>query len=112
MPIRIGKRGHIMNINIDNFPKTYRGFYWLVIKKFPWYFGFSALLGIIIYASNIWLEPYVIKWQLNFFESAVKNSEWSYVYKIFGLIVGYGVFMFCLDFIRRYMNAKKTSCNF
>lgn len=105
--MRIGKRGHVMDKNIDNFPKTYRGFYWLVIKKFPWYFGVSALLGIIIYASNIWLDPYVSKWQIRLFEYALKNSEWHYAYKMFGLIVGYGVFMFCLDFIRRYMNTKK-----
>lgn len=95
-----------MNINIDNFPKTYRGFYWLVIKKFPWYFGISALVGILMYASNIWLDPYVTKWQIKFFEYALQNPGWHYVYKIFGLIVGYYMFMFCLDFTRRYMNAK------
>ena len=106
MPIRIGKRGHFMNVNIDNFPKTYRGFYWLVMKKFPWYFGISALVGILMHASNIWLEPYVTKWQLSFFEYALNNPGWHYVYKMFDLIVGYAVFMFSLDFIKRYMDAK------
>jgi len=85
MPIRIGKRGHIMNINIDNFPKTYRGFYWLVIKKFWWYFSAAFVVEMLIWGTPLVAGPYSMQWRMSIFENAI-NTDWHRVYTLFTYI--------------------------
>lgn len=85
MPIRIGKRGHIMNINIDNFPKTYRGFYWLVIKKFLWYFTAAFILEMLLWGVPMITGPYSMQWRMSIFENAI-NTDWHRVYTLFTYI--------------------------
>ena len=85
MPIRIGKRGHIMKINIDNFPKTYRGFYWLVIKKFLWYFIAAFVLDMLIWGVPLITGPYSMQWRMSIFENAI-NTDWPRVYTLFTYI--------------------------
>ena len=87
MPIRIGKRGHIMNVNIDNFPKTYRGFYWLVMKKFWWYFSATFVVDMLVWAYPLVTGPYMMQWSMSIFENAV-NTDWHRVYTLLMYICG------------------------
>jgi len=63
-----------------------------------------ALIGILLDTFNVWVDPYIVKWYLSFFESALKNPEWHYV----GLIVGYIILTLGLRFTKRCMEAKKA----
>lgn len=47
----------------DDFPKTYKGFYWLIIKKFPWFFGtifsidiITTIIGMVFFPINIKMD--------------------------------------------------------
>lgn len=44
-----------------DFPQNVRGFYWLVIKKFPFYFGITFTLGVIGNIFNMIFDPLASK---------------------------------------------------
>ncbi len=68
-----------------NFPKTLYGFYWLVIKKFPWYFGALCLCGIIGRALSVIYQPLTLKWFTQIFQNSA-NAQWSDVINLFILV--------------------------
>ncbi|MCQ2562439.1 MAG: ABC transporter ATP-binding protein/permease [Alphaproteobacteria bacterium] len=71
----------------DTFPKTLRGFYWLVIKKFPWYFGIIFLLGVIRTILTMIIGPLSLKWMMQIYENAV-STDWFKVFELFALLTG------------------------
>ena len=74
----------------NSFPKTVKGFYWLVIKKFPFYFGTVFTFGVMGTVLNMVFDPLALKWMMQIYENAV-NTDWNSVYKLFVLLGG----MFC-----------------
>lgn len=66
----------------DNFPKTVRGFYLLVIKKFPWYFGTLLCVGILGNLLGMVFGPLTSKWMMQIFENAV-DTDWTTVFRVF-----------------------------
>lgn len=75
-----------MDVKLDNFPKTYRGFYWLVIKHFSWLFGVGFIIRILQWGMPLITSPLAMKWRMNIFESAV-NTDWELVYRSFFYII-------------------------
>ena len=57
------------NYETKSFPETLRGFYWLVIKKFPVYFGVIFFCGVLGKTLNMIFEPLVLKWMSQIFEN-------------------------------------------
>lgn len=66
----------------DKFPKTYQGFYWLIIKKFPWYFGTIFSIDIINTIMGMVFFPLTSKWMMQIFENAV-SADWTMIQPIF-----------------------------
>ncbi|MBQ7409307.1 MAG: hypothetical protein IJV03_01960, partial [Alphaproteobacteria bacterium] len=56
---------------MSEFPKTVRGFYWLVIKKFPFSVGIVFLCGVSGYMLNMLFQPLSSKWLVEIFENAI-----------------------------------------
>jgi ATP-binding cassette subfamily B protein len=56
---------------MSEFPKTVRGFYWLVIKKFPFSVGIVFLCGVFGYMLNMLFQPLSSKWVVEIFENAI-----------------------------------------
>lgn len=55
----------------DSFPKTVRGFYWQVIKKFPVYYGILFAIGLCLFTINMVFTPLTLKWITELFENAL-----------------------------------------
>ena len=68
-----------------DFPKTVKGVYWLVIKKFPIYFGAIFLCGILGNVLNMVFDPLAMKWITQIFENAV-SADWANVVNLFILL--------------------------
>ena len=90
----------------DSFPKTVRGFYWLVIKHFPWYFGTIFTLGIIGNILNMVFDPLALKWMMQVYENAI-DTDWSSVYTLFGLLAGMYVFTMFLNMFISILRGRK-----
>lgn len=71
----------------DSFPKTVRGFYWRVIKKFPWLFGITFVIGVASWTLGMIFNPLMMKWTTQLFENAY-SSNWASVYGLAGMLVG------------------------
>ncbi len=71
----------------DSFPKTVRGFYWQVIKKFPWLFGITFVIGVASWTLGMIFNPLMMKWTTQLFENAY-SSNWASVYGLAGMLVG------------------------
>lgn len=63
------------------FPRTVRGFYWLIIKKFPWYFGLMFSCGIIGCCLDMIFGPLTTKWTMQIFENAA-TADFGFVFRI------------------------------
>ncbi len=75
-----------MNIKLDNFPKTWQGFYLLIIKQFPWLFGISFVIRVLQWGMPLITSPLAMKWRMTIFENAV-NTDWELVYRSFLYII-------------------------
>ena len=65
------------------FPKTVRGFYWLIVKKFPLYFGTLFLGGILMSLLGMLVRPLTNKMVFSIFDAEnLYNIE--YVFYIVG----------------------------
>ena len=67
---------HEKTVGLDNFPKNLRQFYWSVIKKFPFVFGWLFCIIVISYLVDVATFPYVNKWVVEIFQSA-SEGLWS-----------------------------------
>ena len=69
-------------------PKTVRGFYWLIVKKFPLFFGTMFLSGVLVSIANIAIYPLSNKFIFSIFD----NNNLSN----FGYIICVVLGLFCL----------------
>ncbi len=90
----------------DTFPKTYKGFYWLVIKKFPWYFGTIFTLDIIITIIGMIFGPLVSKWMMQIFENAI-SADWSVIIPVFLYMIALYGFDTIIEIIRSILKGHK-----
>ncbi|MCQ2581536.1 MAG: ABC transporter ATP-binding protein/permease [Alphaproteobacteria bacterium] len=91
---------------MKDFPKTVRGFYWLVIKKFPFYFGTIFTIGIVGNVFNMIFEPLSSKWMMQIFENAF-NTDWLTVLKLFALLGGMYFFTVFLNMFSSILHGHK-----
>lgn len=66
--------------------KSLRGFYWLVIKRFPFYFGALFLCGVLGRVLQMLFDPLTTKWMIQIFENATATNL-THVINIFILLV-------------------------
>ena len=88
-----------------NFPKTVFGFYWLVIKKFPWFFGILFVCGTLTHVLQMVFGPLTSKWMIEIFESTA-NTNWNHVIGIFALLAGMYFFNVLLNFFVDFIRGK------
>ena len=88
-----------------NFPKTLFGFYWLVIKKFPWFFGILFVCGTLTHVLQMVFGPLTSKWMIEIFESTA-NTNWNHVIGIFALLAGMYFFEIFLNFFVDFIRGK------
>ncbi len=90
----------------DKFPKTYQGFYWLVIKHFPWYFGSLFFIGITITIFQMVFGPLTSKWMMQIFENAA-STNWALIGQIFLYMAALYAFDILIQFIRSIIRERK-----
>ncbi len=90
----------------DNFPKTVRGFYWLVIKKFPWYFGTIFFCGVLAHTINIVFDPLLMKWITQIFENAL-TANYSIIFKLIFWLVSMWCFSMILQLVVSIINGLR-----
>ena len=78
----------------DDFPKTYKGFYWRVIKHFPWFFGTIFSIDIFSTIISMVFFPLTSKWMMQIFENAV-SADWVAIIPVFMYMVS----LYCFDII-------------
>lgn len=88
-----------------NFPKTLFGFYRLVIKKFPWFFGILFVCGTLTHVLQMVFGPLTSKWMIEIFESTA-NTNWNHVIGIFALLAGMYFFEIFLNFFVDFIRGK------
>ena len=88
-----------------NFPKTLFGFYWLVIKRFPWFFGILFVCGTLIHVLQMVFGPLTSKWMIEIFESTA-NTNWNHVIGVFALLAGMYFFNVLLNFISSFVRGS------
>ena len=91
--------------DLYNFPKTLFGFYWLVIKKFPWFFGVLFVCGTLTHVLQMVFGPLTSKWMIEIFESTA-NTNWDHVIGIFALLAGMYFFNVLLNFFVDFIRGK------
>ena len=78
------------------FPKTVRGFYWLIVKKFPLYFGTMFLAGVLISVIDVVVHPLTNKLIFSIFDgNNIHNIEY-----IMCVVAGLVCFYIAEDLIR------------
>lgn len=90
----------------DTFPKTLRGFYWLVIKKFPFYFGIIFLCGVIGNAINLIFDPLIMKWMTQVFENAI-SANYHTIFKLICFLIGVWCSTTILQLITSVFNGRR-----
>ena len=90
----------------DNFPKTVRGFYWLIIKKFPWYFGSIFTIGVFGVIIDMIFSPLTTKWVTQIFEKAA-FADWDAIARIFVYIIAMFTFTLFLNISRSIIQGIK-----
>ena len=90
----------------DNFPKTLRGFYWLVIKKFPFYFGVTFVCGILANIFQMIFDPLIMKWITQVFENAV-SANYHLVYKLIVFLICIWSASMILGLVTSFMNGHR-----
>lgn len=88
-----------------DFPKNLYGFYWLCIKKFPWYFWAVFVCGLLGNVINMMFDPWVSKWMIQIFENAI-STDWHIVFRLFILIVCLYSFTTFLNFFISVIKGK------
>jgi len=90
----------------DSFPKTVKGFYWLVIKKFPFYFGTIFTIGVIGNLFNMIFDPLASKWMMQVYENAA-NTDWHTVFVLFAMLAGMYCFTMFLNMFGSILKGNK-----
>ncbi len=58
----------------DNFPKTVRGYYWLCLRKFPWFIGTVFACSVVGRMLEMLFTPLINKWIVEIFENAIDKN--------------------------------------
>ena len=90
----------------DSFPKTVRGFYWLVIKKYPVYFGILFATGLCLFTLSMVFNPLLMKWMTELFENAL-SYDWHKAITLAILMLGIWSFNIVLDIVRSYLGQRR-----
>ena len=90
----------------SDFPRTFYGFYWLVVKKFPIFFGIIFACGIIKNILSMIYGPLTSKWMMQIFTSAV-SADWHDVMIVFLCIAAMYFSAVFLSFITSYLRGKR-----
>lgn len=90
----------------DNFPKTVRGFYWIVIKHFPFSVGIIFFMSVVGYMLDMLFRPLSSKWLVEIFENAV-NSNYSDILVLVLLLMGMYSYGILLNFIENIIRGNK-----
>ncbi len=93
---------------MTKFPKTFYGFYWLVIKKFPLYFGTIFACGVITNMLGIVFGPLTSKWMMQIFESAA-NTDFYNVLNIFTCFAGIYFLIFVLALVPSILRSRQQT---
>lgn len=91
---------------MTTFPKTFYGFYWLVVKHFPIYFSVLFACGIILNVLGMIFGPLTSKWMMQIFESAI-STDWHDVMDVFLCLAGMFMINSILPFITSLMRGRK-----
>ena len=90
----------------DTFPKTVRGFYWLVIKHFPYFFGTIFICGVIGNTMNMIFDPLIMKWITQIFENA-SSANYHTIYKLIFFLICFWCSTMILQLITSIVNGRK-----
>ncbi|MBR4475323.1 MAG: ABC transporter ATP-binding protein [Alphaproteobacteria bacterium] len=71
------------------FPKTVKGFYWLIVKKFPLFFGTMFIGGILMRVARLVVFPLTNKFIFSIFDGNNIHNIRYVVYIILGVICLY-----------------------
>ena len=85
--------------------KSLRGFYWQVIKKFPWYFGAVLVCGVFIKVMAVVFGPLTSKWMMQIFENAT-DTDWHSVLDTFLLLAAMYFSILILRGIVSFLHGK------
>ncbi len=85
-------------VDVDAFPKKLFGFYWLVIKHFPCFFGVVFFCGTLGNVLQMVFGPLTSKWMIEIFENAV-DTNWDIVINVFCLLAGMYFFNVLLNLV-------------
>lgn len=90
----------------DKFPKTVMGFYWSIVKHFPYYYGIIFLCGILINGLGMLIGPLTQKWMVQIFESASTMTLTDVL-----LVLSWLGVLYCsgpvLNFIKSYVHGAR-----
>ena len=70
----------------DYFPKTVRGYYWLCLRKFPWFIGTVFACDIVGRALEMLFNPLINKWIVEIFENAIDKNFSDIIQLLFFMI--------------------------
>ena len=90
----------------DKFPKTVRGFYWLIIKHFPFTVGIVFFMSVLGYMLDMLFRPLSSKWLVEIFENAV-NSNYSDILVLVLLLFGMYSYGILLSFVENIIRGNK-----
>ena len=89
-------------MNKDSFPKTVRGYYWLCLRKFPWFIGTVFMCTVLGNTLEMIFGPLISKWIVEVFENAADKNIGDVV-NLLCLIVGMLLFVPLLNTFKRYL---------
>ena len=68
------------------FPKTVKGFYWLIVKKFPLFFGTMFLSGVLISLAGMLVKPITTKLVFSIFDGNNIQNITYIIYVMLGVL--------------------------
>ncbi len=85
------------------FPKTVKGFYWLIVKKFPLFFGTMFLCGILTSLGGMLIKPITTKMVFSIFEGNNIQNTTYIIYIVLAVL--------CLYFAESFVAIVRSVAN-
>lgn len=83
------------------FPKTVRGFYWLIVKKFPLFFGTMFFAGVLSSLARTILEPLSYKMIFSIFDGDNISNTKYIIYMLIGVL--------CINLIETFISLMRLT---
>ena len=83
------------------FPKTVRGFYWLIVKKFPLFFGTMFFAGVLSSLTRTILEPLSYKMIFSIFDGDNISNTTYIIYMLAGVL--------CINLIETFISLMRLT---